>query len=158
MATRWRALIHRLDRYYDQDWRQVWFQPILFLFVFGAAVRLAVNPDPTPPFEQFFGTWFYWLCLTLGVVAPLLCLLAWILIRGCGRAIVLGQGIRLSGDIGVMTVLLSYHLTELPISDESHLFSRYVVAAVMVFVLEMIVRDLWAIRLVNKLARKRAAQ
>jgi len=157
MRRRWRALLHRLDRYYDQDWRLVWFQPILNLFMFGAAVRLALTPTPPPPFEKLFGTWFYAAWLTLGVVSPLLCLLAWILIRGYGRAIVLGQGIRLSGDIGVLTVLLSYHLAELPVRDETHMFSRYVVAAVMVFVIELIIRDLWAIRLRNQIARQQGA-
>mgnify|MGYP003442067022 FL=1 len=54
---------------------------------------------------------------------------------------------RFAADIGVFVMILSYHITVVIVnpSNESRIFSRYVVAAAMVFVLGLIVRDAWAL-------------
>ena len=154
MRARWWQLLSRLDRYYDQDWRVVWFQPILCLFMFGVSLRLLVTTNLTEPFfETVLGFDFYHVWLGLGMLCPLLAGVSWLMIRYGGRAGVLGRGVRLGADVGILTVLLSYHavsaLTAVNMMSESRVFARYILAAVMIFVLELILRDVWAIRLVN---------
>ena len=157
MIQWWRGLINKADRYYDRDWRMVWFQPILSLFIFGCSLRLALTYSvPEPDFRSVLGFDFYHLWLLLGMLCPMLGLTAWWMIRLGGRAGVIGRGVRLGGDIGLLTVLLAYHAVSSRVdfaTNEDRIFSQYVVAAVMVFVVELIVRDMWAIRLVNLYAR-----
>ena len=157
MLVWWHRLLERADRYYDQDWRMVWFQPILSLFIFGCSIRLALTYSvPAPDFRSVLGFDFYHIWLGLGMLCPVMGLTAWAMIRVGGRAGVIGRGVRLGGDIGLLTVLLSYHAVSSRVdfaTNEDRIFSRYVVAAVMVFVVELIVRDMWSIRLVNLYAR-----
>lgn len=159
MRARWWRLLDRLDRYYDQDWRVVWFQPILCLFMFGVSVRLAITVNLTEPFfESVLGFDFYHAWLALGVLCPVLAGASWLMIRRGGRIGVFGRGMRLGSDVGILTVLLSFHavsaLTARDMMSESRIFTRYMLAAVMIFVLELILRDVWAIRLLNVRARK----
>lgn len=143
-------------RYQANDWRPVFFQPVLAFFIFGAGLRLAISPDPPPPFEATVGLWFYDVWLAMSMVCPLMILAAWRLLKRGGRARVMGLGMRLAADIGIFTVLLAYHMTVvrlIPIS-ETRLFSRYVIAAVMVFTLELIVRDLLAMAAVERVWRR----
>lgn len=157
MREWWHRLLKRADRYYDQDWRMVWFQPILSLFIFGCSIRCALTYSvPEPDFHAVLGFDFYHLWLLLGMLCPVMGLTAWVMIRLGGRAGVIGRGVRLGGDIGLLTVLLAYHAVSSRVdfaTNEDRIFSQYVVAAVMVFVVELIVRDMWAIRLVNLYAR-----
>ena len=158
MWPRVRGAVRRLiQRYQADDWRPVFFQPVLALFMWGAALRLLVEQSAPPPFEKVVGVWFYNVWLALGLICPLLILAAWFLIRRGERGIVMGMGLRLAGDIGLFTMLMSYHMTVvtiIPIS-ETRLFSRYIVAAVMVFTLELIVRDILAMALVEQTWRRR---
>lgn len=161
MWPRVRGAVRRLiQRYQADDWRPVFFQPVLALFMWGAALRLSVEQSAPPPFEKVVGVWFYDVWLALGLLCPAMILTAWFLIRRGGRAIVMGMGMRLAGDIGLFTMLMSYHMTVvtlIPIS-ETRLFSRYVVAAVMVFTLELIVRDILAMALVEQTWRRRGGR
>lgn len=152
VLARWVA---RLDSYYDRDWRPVLFQPILALFVFAVGIRLAIWTAPPPPFAAVLGYDFYEAWLTLAIGCPLAMAAAWAMIRSSGRAGVFGRGLRLAADIGLFTVLLSYHVVsaQTGVLTESRVFVRYVFAAVLVFVLELIVRDLWAIRLLSLRAK-----
>lgn len=156
-----RGAVSRLvHRYQSDDWRPVFFQPVLALFMFGAALRLAVETSAPPPFEKVVGLWFYDVWLSMGLLCPPMILAAWFLIHRGGRARVMGMGMRLAGDLGLFTMLMSYHMTVvtlIPIS-ETRLFSRYVVAAVMVFTLELIVRDVLAMALVERTWRRRGGR
>ena len=152
-----RAIRNLIVRYQSDDWRPVFFQPVLAFFMFGAALRLLIEQSAPPPFEAVVGSWFYNVWLMLGMLCPPMILSAWFLIRHGGRATVMGMGLRLAGDIGLFTMLMAYHMTVvrlIPIS-ETRLFSRYVVAAVMVFTLELVVRDLLAMAVVERTWRKR---
>lgn len=155
----WRRAVDQGDLYYDKDWRTVVFQPLLYFFVFGASVRLAFVTTfepihvhavlPNAPFG-------YALWLALGIVGPILALHSWLFIRHGGRLRIMGMWLRFSADVSVFTCLLTYHLaavlTYAP--TESRIFSRYVIGAVMIFVVELIVRDVWALRLVEQRARR----
>lgn len=153
MIGLWRRLIARADEYYDRDWRIVWFQPALYLFMFGVSIRLITFPGAQLSFanlnlpHSFYDAW-----LTMGLACPVMALISAFLIHAGGRARVFGFGSRLAADIGMFTFLLSYHLAVIftnPVT-ESRLVSRYVVAAAMVFMLEVILRDVWAIRINEK--------
>lgn len=149
-------LICRLDAYYGGDWRPVWFSPILYLFIWGVVLRLWLYPGDQLrftgiiPWEHYYDLW-----IGLGFGCPILAVAAWWLIRVGGRCKVFGFGVRLGADVGMFSWLLAYHLTVMannPI-NETRLVSRYLVAAVMIFVLELIVRDAWAIRVNERRAR-----
>lgn len=63
---------------------------------------------------------------------------------------------RLASDIGIFTVLLSFHLTvvlSIPPASEARIFSRYIVAASLLFSLGLVIRDVWALMLTERVAR-----
>lgn len=152
MTQRWRRFIAWADEYYDRDWRAVWFQPILCLFIFGVSARLALLDLDPPPFKQVLQVDLYETWLTLGMLCPVLVAVSWALIRQGGRAGVMGRSLRFGADVGLFTVLLAYHIVSVKMGTrtEALIFTRYVLAAVMIFVLEVILRDLWAIRLAER--------
>ena len=143
-------------RYQTQDWHPVTFGPVLALFIFGAALRLAISPAAPPPFEAIAGEHFYDVWLTMGLLCPVGFYASWQLINRGGRKRVFGLGLRLASDLGMLTVLLSCQVTVtqlIPVS-ETRLFSRYMIAAVMVFTLELILRDVIAISVVERQFRR----
>ena len=152
MRKRWQLLIAWADEYYDKDWRTIWFQPILCLMIFGVSIRLLLSPLDPPPFKEVLAADIYYGWLMMGVVSPTLVGVAWLLIRAGGRAGVMGRSVRLGADIGMFAMLLSFHIVtaKTGILTEARIFSRYILAAVMIFMLEVIVRDLWAIRLAER--------
>lgn len=154
-VPRW---IRRIDSYFGQDgWSLIAFQPILYLFILGAALRLWINQAEPPNFDKSIVQGFYPVWLALGVTGPLLTLLSWFLIQKCrGRATFIGLWVRLSGDIQVFTVLLTYHITVVTTFqiDEARIFSRYVVGASIMFTIALIIRDLWVLFITERLAMR----
>ena len=63
---------------------------------------------------------------------------------------------RFAADVGIFVMILSYHIvTVMTYSpDETRLFSRYIVGGAMVFVLALIIRDVWALVINNIRARR----
>jgi hypothetical protein len=145
--------LNQLNKYFAKSWRIMAYQPVLYVFIFAASVRLWHNDSPPPKFD-YIARNFYDIWLILGIVSPIVALIAWICVqKRTGRAVFIGMWVRLAADIGIMTNLLSYHLAT--ISDgrsEATIFSRYLMGATMFFVLTLIVRDLWAIYIMEKLA------
>lgn len=155
----WRGLIARGNDYFDQSWRSIWFQPVLYLFLFGAGIRLAVNQTEPPPFTQVIaadGFYELWLALLVGS-PPAAAVSWWLIFTRRGRFRYAGMWLRLSADLGVFVTLLTYHLAVIAgnPATESRIFSRYVVGAVMLFTVELIVRDVWALAVVEARARVR---
>ena len=142
-------LIRALNTYFDEGWRTIPFQPVLYLFLWGATFRLWIEPSTPLAFEEVLGnTSFYGIWLAIGIACPPMALLSWFLIQMVSGAWRLrGMWFRFAADIGVFVMILSYHITVVIVnpSNESRIFSRYVVAAAMVFVLGLIVRDAWAL-------------
>ena len=137
-------------------WPAVRFQPTLYFFIWGASIRLAINKSEPPNFDVIAHN-FYVVWLTLGIVGPTLALLAWWLIQkraGCWRF--MGMWLRLSADISVTTVMLSYHIQNVinHSPSESKIFGRYVSAAAMLFVIFLVIRDMWTLVLTERLAGK----
>lgn len=153
----WRRFVRWGDHYFAHGWPLVVYHPILLAFLWGAAIRtFSISGDL--PIENVFGTHAaYHLWLGLGLVGPLFVAPAWLFIyRLKGRYRVFGFGLRLSGDLAVFFFVLAYHITTVltnPI-NESRVVSRYIVAGALVFLLEVLVRDGWAIRLNEKRTKK----
>lgn len=153
--TWWR----RLNEYVrTRRWPLVPFQPILYLFTWGAALRLWDLQIEPPAFDEVFRPGVYSLWLAMGVIGPPLALLSWVLIQKCGgRWRYVGMWTRLSADILVGTTLLTYHIVIVrnvlgqPIT-ESCIFSRYMLGASIVFTIVLTLRDVWVIICTERLA------
>lgn len=143
----------QLNKYFAKSWRIMAYQPVLYAFIFAASVRLWLNKTPPPKFD-YISRGFYDVWLLLGICSPIVALIAWLCIeKRTGSAVFIGMWVRLAADIGMLTNLLSYHLATIRDGrSEATIFSRYLMGAIMVFVLSLIVRDIWAIYIMEKLA------
>jgi hypothetical protein len=138
-------------------WHRVPFQPILFFFVWGATVRVVWTERNTPiPFEILTPyTATAW--AVMGLICPPLTLLAWWLVRHCTRswASFIGMWLRLIGDMGQFLVLMIYHVVVVytrPAIDDNEIYFRYLTGACLVFAMLLVVRDIWALVLTERLA------
>lgn len=149
----------RVGRYLQSDtWVLVPFQPILYLFMWGAAVRLWFDDQSEPPGFDVIAPEFYHVWLALSVGSPLLTLLAWWMIQKCsGRVSFLGLWFRLAADIGMFTAVVTIHIalayTQAPaIYEEGRIWSRYLSGAVIVFLIGLLIRDVWVLAITERLA------
>lgn len=151
-----KKLIELGNRYFSgRQWPLIPFQPILYLFIFGVAIRLWISDSPPPAFDQVVGTSaFYGFWLALGLIGPLLALLSWFQIRAGGKKRFVGLWLRFAGDITVFANLISYHITVASTisPSEPRIYSRYIVGSALIFTLSLIVRDIWTLVLVERLA------
>lgn len=145
----------RLDGYFRSDWPLVPFQPILYFFLFGVAVRLWINQTEPINFDSIspgiYGIW-----IGLGVVCPMLSLLSFYCIEKCsGIWRYRGMWFRLAADSGIFFYLLAFHISSVTNlkANEIRIFSRYCIGAILIFVLLLVVRDIWALRENEKTAR-----
>jgi hypothetical protein len=145
-------------------WHKVSFQPILYLFSWGAILRISISDDMPIRFDQIqpvtYATW-----QAFGLTAPPLALLSWWLICRCNRrcSSCLGIHLRLAADIMQFSTLLTFHIAGiLNCIDcnnmEMTVYRRYLVAAGLVFIFALIIRDIWVIVLSNRVARQISQQ
>lgn len=150
---------HKGTRFFTaRSWQVIPFSPILYFFVFGAVVRLWTSPGEPPPFERAIGPGSYGVWLTMGVMSPIMALIALVMVerkRGIWRY--QGMWLRLGADIGMFSVLLAYHISVVAFISptEVRMFARYLVAAILVFILGLIVRDVWTLVVTERVARGR---
>ena len=154
MPWRW---VRRVNSYItESSWPAVRFQPILYFFLFGAALRLWREPSAPLNFDQVITPGFYEVWLGIGVGAPILSLLAWWLIhKRSGRARYVGMWTRTSADLLVFVYLLSFHIVSALHSvnpSESKIFTRYILGAAITFVITLIGRDVWALMITERIA------
>ena len=153
-VPRW---IRRIDSYFGQDgWSLIAFQPILYLFILGAALRLWINQDEPINFNDVVIEGFYPVWLALGIGGPVLALISWYMIQKCsGRISFIGLWLRLSADIQVFTVVLTYHIQSASrFATESRIFSRYIVGATLIFLVCLMIRDAWVLFITERLASR----
>lgn len=145
----------------DGRFHRVPFQPVLYLFLFFGTVRVACS-DHTPIRFEVVGPWVYSAWIVVGLLCPLLALLSWWLIvrSRWALAALLGTYLRVPADAGMFFSLLAFHLAGVlnchaaPGCDlEETIFSRYLMAATIVFVGLLLVRDVWSIALINRMAK-----
>lgn len=143
----------------DDPWHRVPFQPILYLMLWGAVLRMATTDTDKPiPFDSFFATNVEEVWVALGLTCPPLALVAWWLITKCRwkRSSLAGLWVRLGADAGQFMALLTYHIavafTGPHYDTEGRVYARYVVGAAIMFVGVLVIRDIWALTLTEKLA------
>lgn len=153
MPWRW---VRRVNSYItESSWPAVRFQPILYFFLFGAALRLWREPSTPPSFDQVITPGFYEVWLGIGMGAPILSLVSWWLIhKRSGRTRYVGMWTRASADLLVFVYLLSFHIVTVKTfaPTEPRIFSRYIVGAATVFVIVLLVRDVWALMITERIA------
>ena len=151
--------VQRTSRYLMHSaWPLIAFQPVLYLFVWGACIRIWLDKSYKPPaFEKLFGTSeFYHVWMSIGLITPIVSLAAWAMIRFCsGRVRFNGMWLRLAADIGMFTCLLTYHVALMMTVSEVNArpFARYLQGATLIFVLLLVIRDVWTLVLTERLAR-----
>lgn len=132
------------------------FRPILYLCVFGAAVRMAATSFPVLPIDTIFAPGTYPVWAALALASPLLALLSWWLVHHCqGAWRYRGLWFRLAADAGVFTVVLAYHITVVTVNPPSdlRLMSRYIVAATLLYLIGLIISDVAALVKAERIAR-----
>ena len=151
-----------LNKYFiGKEWPLIPFQPILYLFIWAAAIRLWANPNSPPNFENTIvdghdaADTFYAMWLAMGVFGPVLSLCSWIMItKMSGRVRFIGLWARSASDLMVFTNLLTFHVAA-ALTDgfaETRIFSRYLQGALVIFVFTLVVRDIWTLVLTERLA------
>lgn len=139
-------------------YRRVAFAPWLYAFIWGATLRIGVT-DRYPPIPFIAGPLVERVWTILALVCPLLALAAWWLIDHSkwSRATLAGIWVRLTADIGLAAVLVTYHVSVVlnPRSppSEARIFSRYLLGAIVMFSIMLVARDIWVIRRTEKVAR-----
>ena len=149
------SLIRWGNTFFDRPWRLLAFQPVLYFFIWGSAIRLTIDQDPPPNFAVTIAPGFYDVWLTLGAICPLIALLSWFLIQKCsGRKRFLGMWFRLSADLGILTTLFTYHIVNVfnDAPSESRIYGRYLQGAILIFTIGLVVRDVWTLVIVERLA------
>lgn len=149
-----------LNKYFiGKEWPLIPFQPILYLFIWAAAIRLWVNPNSPPAFDifveqehtnQFYGVW-----LAMGIIGPMLSLYSWFTIsKMSGRMRFIGLWTRFASDVMVFTTVAAYHIAA-ALTDgftETRIYARYIQGAVLLFTFILIVRDVWTLILTERIA------
>jgi len=141
-------------------WHRAPFQPIIYLMLWGAVLRIVADRTVPAPFQQTLssGGEMAWILLVL--ICPPLSLFAWWLIMRARwlRSSLIGLWLRLASDAGMCCALLVFHIADALDSyrtgeEPADFLSRYITAAVVLFSFLLVVRDVWALVLTGKVAR-----
>lgn len=141
---------HRKAAFFlESHWGIVPFTPFLYLFIWGATLRIIVE-DLRPPRFVNWGTGVYHSWCAINLIGPALYIFVWGLIQAGGRKKVMGLWLRAGIDGMLFSAMVTYHAADGIYArhsqlTETHLFSRYLTGAVLVFMLCLIVRDWLAI-------------
>lgn len=148
---------------FGPNWQTMRFQPILYFMMWGATLRMLFeNEYEQIHFEVLSNSpAFYSMFITIGIFGPILALAAYFMItRLAGKLSYLGMWFMLAADISQFTNLLAVHLASVFYTQacchytEAKLYSRYVVAAALVFILILVFMDLVMITKTGIFARK----
>lgn len=155
----WRSLFRHVGEFFEKHqraalfleshWGIVPFTPFLYLFVWGATLRILVENMPPPRFVNF-GPAVYHSWALINLTGPALYLLVWFLIQAGARKKVLGLWMRAGVDSMMFSAMVTYHAADGLYAKhatitETHLFSRYLTGAVLMFMICLIIRDWLAI-------------
>lgn len=143
----------------ENDWHRVAFQPTLYLFMWAAIVRVIITQEEPIRFEAV-APWLYGTWAIVGMVCAPLAGVAWYLIVKSRWQFgsLFGCYLRLGADVGMFLTLLSFHLVRVLRHEchyaEENIFSRYMIASLLAFLLSLVVRDLWAITSITVIAKR----
>lgn len=143
----------------DNGWHRVAFQPVLFLFLWGAVIRMVVSDRlPPVPLDSVFNGYVEGMWVALGLACPPLALLAWCLIAHCSRwhrSTLAGMWLRLGADLGMGALLVIFHIVAVSAeltAGESGIYMRYIMGAILFFTVMLVLRDVWSLMMTEKLA------
>ena len=147
-------------QWFSQDaWHRVPFQPILYLMLWGAVLRIVIiNRDSPMNFDSVISPSASTAWTALGLGCPPLAALAWWLIKRCKwhKSALAGLWIRLGADVGQLVALVSYHIvvvfTMPAVGTEARVYARYAVGACIMFVGVLVLRDIWSLVLTERVA------
>ena len=141
----------------DRTFGRVAFQPILYLVLWAAAIRLGLSDYTNIPFREVLTGWTeaLWEALSIGC-PPLAGVAWWMIVHRPPRAKLAGHWLRLSADIGMLVAVLTYHvatvLGQSQWRDDATIYSRYLTGSVILFLAVLVVRDVWVLVTINRLA------
>ncbi len=154
-----------LSAWFGVPWRFVPAQAVLFVFVWIAGVHVIATPNNEQIgfLEAGLSSRVYIAWNILILVSPCLVAISYMLIRySRGHFRVAGFWVRLGGDFGVMSALSALIWTRIAVLTatpddrvgDSPLFSLISLSGVTVFTAMLIVRDIGAIVLLERLATR----
>lgn len=149
----------RLTAYLDQPWPVIAAQPVLYLFMWIAAIHVAATSGNRSIGLEATGLsadWYLaWNVLALG--GPMMVAAAWWLIRhGSGKRRVWGFWLRAGGDVAALAAIGTYIAARLILLHnniaDSPLFALITLTGVAVLVFLWVVRDTAALILLERMA------
>lgn len=145
MLRRW---VGRAGVYLEEHWGILPYTPILYLFLWGATFRIIAENKRPIRFDNL-GNGVYEVWCAIGLVCPVLMILVWSMIKRGGHSKVVGMWLRLGVDYAIFSSLLTFHIADARYQGreltESHLFSRYLLGSIIIFMLTIVFRDVLAI-------------
>lgn len=147
----------RLEELFDQAWAIVPSQPILNAFIFIATVTVILIDVPPISFDRLgVGPWVFVTWCVLGLSGPLGVAISRQLILRCrGRKRLFGFWLRFASDTMLAVALAAYLVSRLLTpNDDSTLYSLVIVTGVWLLQLLWIVRDVWALVLIERTATR----
>lgn len=154
----------KVSAWFVAPWRVVPAQPVLYLFIWIAGLHVIATPNNTQIGFSEAGlderVYHWWNALILA--SPVMVAAAYVLIfHTHGHLRIAGLWVRLGGDVGVVSALAALIWTRILILapepnqiGDGLLFSLIALTGVTVFVAMLVVRDVGAIILLERLSRR----
>lgn len=156
-AEAWKKFVRLGSSFFNTNWRLVPFQPILFFVLWCVTIRIVISDKYEPIHFEALGGLAYGTWAVIGMVAPVMVLISWFLIyKKEGKPRVVGMILRTGGDTAMLMAVLAFHLADMfetgPFT-EADIYERYIVASVLLFLLFIVIRDLWSLHINEKKAK-----
>jgi len=155
-APRW--MFGWAERFTD-TWGALPAEPILYFFMFSGLLQITAFPRPSASSANTPANtpdWVSELWRVAGFAAPLLCLIAWYLInKRTGSQRLAGLWVRFAGDFAQATALTTFliiRFADSPINDDAHVYLMNIDVGVLVFVVMLVLRDVWILVKVEEIA------
>lgn len=157
-----RDKVNRLNRYFSINWRILPFQPILFFFIFLAALIISID-DTSAPLWVTDPVFVMWVGLSLAC-PPMLLVAHYLIKKFPGRPRYFGLWLRLAADIGQLAAVTAFWillvttspnaLIDLDPSTATEFYALKIWLAVIVFMVFLVIRDVWKIVLTERIANR----
>lgn len=147
----------RLEEIFDNAWAIVPSQPILNFFIFLATLVVIFIEAPPISFERLgVGPWVFIAWCALGLGGPLGVLGSrQLILHTRGRKRLFGFWLRFASDTMLAVALIVYLISRLLTpNDDSTLYSMVIVFGVFLLQLLWVVRDVWALVLIERTATR----
>lgn len=143
------------DRFTD-TWGALPAEPILYFFMLTGLIQIIATPKASTGQITDTPIWVSDTWRISGLVAPLLCILAWYLVnKRTGRQRLFGLWVRFAGDFGqaiALTVFLIIRSTNVPVDDDAHVYLMHLLTGVLAFVVMLVLRDVWILLKIEEIS------